>query len=61
MARKAKVAEKKHTKKNHKVILTLDTKLHKELKEAADKLSLPVASLARMWIAEALQKKSRGK
>jgi hypothetical protein len=33
----------------------------KELKEAGAKLSLPVASLARMWIAEALQKKSRGK
>ena len=55
MARKAKVAEKKHTKKNHKVILTLDTKLHKELKEAADKLSLPVASLARMWVAEKVE------
>jgi len=49
------------TKKKHSVILTLDTKLYKELKETADKLSLPVASLARMWIAEALLKKSKGK
>ncbi len=56
MARKAKATEKKH-----KVILTLDAKMHKELKETANKLSLPVASLARMWIAEALQKKSRGR
>jgi len=51
----------KATKKKHKVILTLDTKLYKGVKEIADKLSLPVASLARMWVAEAVQKKSRGK
>ena len=42
----------RYTKKNHVIMLLVDTELYKKLKKESEKLHTPVSTLIRLWIAE---------